>query len=33
LELQYDYTDAIEVEPNVWRLANDRDRTFLFYTP
>jgi len=33
LGLQYDYTDAIEVEPNVWRLPNDRDRTFLFYTP
>ena len=33
LKLQYDYSDAIEIEPNVWRLPNDKDRTFLFYTP
>jgi SAM-dependent methyltransferase len=33
LGLQYDYRDAAEVEPNVWRLPHDMDRTFLFYTP
>ena len=30
--LQYDYTDAAEVEPNYWHLPHDRARTFLFYT-
>ena len=33
MELQYDYTDATELEPQVWHLPNDKARTFLFYTP
>lgn len=33
LRLQYDYTDAIELEPQVWHLPNDKGRTILFYTP
>ncbi|MEZ4676522.1 MAG: class I SAM-dependent methyltransferase [Caldilineaceae bacterium] len=33
LGLQYDYTDAIELEPQVWHLPHDKMRTFLFYTP
>ena len=33
LGLQFDYTDAKELEPQVWHLPNDKDRTFLFYTP
>ncbi len=33
LGLQYNYTDAKELEPQVWHLPNDKDRTFLFYTP
>lgn len=33
LGLQYDYTGAIELEPQVWHLPNDKARTFLFYTP
>ena len=32
LGLQYDYTDAVEIEPNFWNLPNDMNRTFLFYT-
>jgi SAM-dependent methyltransferase len=33
LGLQYDYTEAVELEPQVWHLPNDKARTFLFYTP
>lgn len=33
LRLQYDYTDAVELEPYVWHLPHDKARTFLFYTP
>ena len=32
LGLQYDYSGAVELEPQVWRLPNDKNRTFLFYT-
>jgi ubiquinone/menaquinone biosynthesis C-methylase UbiE len=33
LGLQYNYSGAIELEPQVWRLPSDMDRTILFYTP
>lgn len=33
LRLQYNYTEARELEPQVWHLPHDKARTFLFYTP
>lgn len=30
-KLQYDYSEAIEIEPHVWYLPHDKQRTFLFY--
>jgi len=33
LALQYDYTEAVELEPHLWHLPHDKARTFLFYTP
>jgi SAM-dependent methyltransferase len=32
LGLQYDYTEATELEPHVWYLPNDKEHTFLFCT-
>ncbi len=32
LKLQYNYTDAKELEPDFWHLPKDKNRSFLFYT-